>query len=107
MPDKSTPYAISLVLHQTDKPIGWRIHLHPNGPETGYPLTVKQAETLAREVTTIVGIDDQDSQTMTPYQVVRSGTDTLRNILEAELADAEAKAATIANLRTLRAELDS
>jgi len=101
-----TPYAISLVLHQDDKP-GWRVHLTPNGPDGGYPVSIKEAEELARSATDITNSATQDDTVATPYQVVRNGTTILRTALETELADAETKAASIAALRRSLAEMDS
>jgi hypothetical protein len=101
-----TPYAVSLVLHQDDKP-GWRIHLNPNGVDGGYPVSIKEAEELARSATDITGSATDDNTTITPYMVVRNGTTALRATLEGELADAEAKAANIATLRRSLAEIES
>jgi hypothetical protein len=101
-----TPHAISLVLHQDDKP-GWRIHLNPNGVDGGYPVSIKEAEELARTATDILSasIPVTDDKGVTPFQIVRNGTTALRATLEGELSDAEAKAANIATLRRTLAEM--
>jgi hypothetical protein len=102
----SIPHAISLVLHQDDKP-GWRIHLNPNGIDDGYPISIKEAEEFARSATDIMDISGSENETITtPFMIVRNGTTILRNALEKELADAEAKAANIASLRRSLAEMD-
>jgi hypothetical protein len=107
MPATATPYAISLVLHQDDKP-GWRIHITPNGVDGGYPVSIKHAEELARTATDIVGSAPAGTDSdMTPYMIVRNGTTVLRDALEKELEDAEAKAANIASLRRSLAEMDN
>lgn len=101
-----TPFAISLVLHQEDK-AGWRIHLTPNSPQGGYPVTIKQAEDIARAITDLLStVIPVDSEPTTPFMVVRNGTTALRSTLERELADAEAKAANIASLRRTLAEMN-
>lgn len=105
MPTGQTPYAISLVLHQDDSP-GWRIHLNPNGVDGGYPVSIKEAEALARAATDTMDISGFGGDTVTtPYIIVRNGTTVLRAALENELADAEAKAANIASLRRTLAEM--
>ena len=106
MSDKAVPYALSLVLHRDGGP-GWRIHLNPNGVEGGHPVSIKQAEELARTATDILSTVTQDETITTPFMVVRNGTITLRTLLEGELADAEAKAARIATLRRALAEMDN
>ena len=105
MSNSPTPYAVSLVLHQDDKP-GWRIHLTPGGADGGHPVSIKEAEELARSETDIFDTTTQDDTAMTPYMVVRNGTTVLRTTLENELADAEAKAASIATLRRSLAEME-
>lgn len=101
-----TPYAISIVLHQEQK-AGWRIHLTPNSSQEGYPLTIKQAEDVARAITDLLSaVIPVDSEPTTPFMVVRNGTTTLRATLERELADAEAKAANIAALRRTLQEMN-
>jgi hypothetical protein len=102
----STPYAISLVLHQDNKP-GWRVHLNPNGADGGYPISIKEAEELARTATDILNSVIAESDAVTPYMIVRNGTTALRSTLEGELADAESKAAMIAGLRRTLAEIES
>jgi hypothetical protein len=92
------------VLHQGDKP-GWRIHLTPNGVDGGHPISIKEAEELARTATDIVDTVTQDDTATTPYMIVRNGTTVLRDALEKELADAEMKAASIAALRRSLAEM--
>lgn len=100
-----TPFAISIVLHQ-DQQTGWRIHLTPNSPQPGYPLTIKQAEDVARSITDILAtVIPVETEPTTPFMVVRNGTTALRSTLERELADAEAKAANIAALRRSLAEM--
>lgn len=98
----STPYAISLVLHQDDR-LGWRVYLTPHGIDGGHPVSIKQAEELARTATNIIDTPTQDA---TPYMIVRNGTTVLRQALEEELAEAEAKAANIASLRRALAEMN-
>lgn len=105
MPATTTPYAISLVLHQDDQP-GWRVHLTPDSPQGGYPVTIKQAEEIARAITDILStVINVETEPTTPFMVVRNGTTVLRTALEQELADAEAKAANIASLRRALAEM--
>jgi hypothetical protein len=100
-----TPHAISLVLHQDDKP-GWRIHLNPGGVDGGHPISIKEAEEFARSATDIMDISGPGSDTITtPFMIVRNGTTALRATLEGELSDAEAKAANIAALRRTLAEM--
>lgn len=100
-----TPHAISLVLHQDDK-LGWRVHLTPSAPAGGYPISIKQAEEIARATTDILaGVISVETEPTTPFMVVRNGTTVLRAALEQELADAEAKAANIASLRRALAEM--
>jgi siroheme synthase len=99
-----TPYAISLVLHQDQTP-GWRVHLNPDGVEGGHPVSIKQAEDLARAATDIIDTVTQDDAVTTPYMVVRNGTTALRSTLEGELKDAEEKAANIAALRRTLGEM--
>ena len=106
MSDKAVPFAVSLVLHQNDAPIGWRMHLMPGGPQEGHPISIGQAEEFARAATEILAAITQDEKAVTPYQVVRTGTTSLRGLLEAKLAEAESQAANIANLRRTLAELD-
>lgn len=103
MPSPS-PYAVSLVLHQDQTP-GWRIHLHPNGVDGGYPISIKQAEDLSRAATDALDIVTQDDTITTPYMIVHNGTVALRSVLESELTDAESKAANIASLRRSLAEM--
>lgn len=100
-----TPYAISLVLHQDGERLGWRVHLTPNGPEGGYPISIQQAEELARVATDVLSASVQDESATTPFMVVRNGTTVLRGALESELADAEAKAANIGALRRALSEM--
>lgn len=102
----SSPFAISLVLHQSDNP-GWRVHLTPGGPDGGHPISIKEAEELARSATDITGSATDDATVTTPYEIVRNGTTVLRDALEKELADAEAKAASIAALRRSLAEMEN
>ena len=102
--DKPVPYAISLVLHQDGTP-GWRIHLHPNGNDGGYPVSIKEAEELARGATEILAADIQDSEAVTPFQIVRNGTTVLRQTLQRELEVAEARAASIPHLRRTLGEM--
>jgi hypothetical protein len=100
-----TPYAISLVLHQDDRP-GWRVHLTPDSPQGGYSVAIKQAEEIARAITDILVTEiPVETEPITPFMVVRNGTTVLRAALEQELADAEAKAANIASLRRALAEM--
>lgn len=106
MPNTPTPHAISLVLHQDNHP-GWRVHLTPNGVEGGHPVSIKQAEDIARAATDVIDTITQDDTATTPYMIVRNGTTILRAALEGELADAEAKAANIANLRRALAEINA
>ncbi len=103
MPTAPTPYAISLVLHQDDKP-GWRVHLTPNGIDGGHSVSIREAEELARSATDITS--SEDDTITTPYMIVRNGTTVLRTALEKELTDAEAKAASIAALRRSLAEME-
>jgi siroheme synthase len=78
----------------------------PNGIDGGYPVSIKQAEELARTATDIIDIAaTQDDSVTTPYMIVRNGTTVLRDALEKELADSEAKAANIASLRRSLAEM--
>lgn len=105
MPATPNPYAISLVLHQDDR-LGWRVHVTPNGVDGGHPVSIKQAEELARTATDIIDTATQDDTVTTPYMIVRNGTTVLRDALEKELADAEIKAANIASLRRSLAEMD-
>jgi hypothetical protein len=101
---KLTPYAISLVLHQDGSP-GWRIHLHPNGNEKGYPVSIKEAEELARAATEILNTVTQDDKAVTPFMIVRNGTTVLRDTYKAALEEAEAKAANIPHLRRALGEM--
>jgi len=83
MSNSLTTYAMSLVLHQDDKP-GWRIHLNPDGVDGGYPLSIKEAEELARSATDVMDIAGPGSDTViTPYMVVRNGTTVLRQTYKA------------------------
>lgn len=101
-----TPYAISLVLHQEGR-LGWRIHVAPNGVDGGHPISIKEAEEFARSATDLMDISGPGGESVTtPYMIVRNGTTVLRDALENELADAEAKAANIASLRRSLAEMD-
>jgi hypothetical protein len=100
------PYAISLVLHQDDQ-LGWRVHLNPNGIDGGLPITIKQAETIARAATDVLDTVTQDDNAVTPFMVVRNGTTVLRQALQQELDAAEAKAASIPHLRRALGEMDS
>lgn len=104
MPESPTPYAISLVLHQ-DGPPGWRVHLHPNGTDGGSPISIKEAEEIARAATDVLDTVTQDDQAVTPFQVVRNGTTVLRETLKRELEVAEAKAASIPHLRRTLGEM--
>ena len=97
---------MSLVLHQNDAPVGWRIHITPGGPQEGYPVTIKQAENFARAATEIIDTVTQDDRAVTPFQIVRNGTTALKTILEAQLSAAEAQAASIASLRRTLSELE-
>jgi hypothetical protein len=106
MSDRPTPYAISLVLHQDDQ-LGWRIHLNPDSPQAGYPITIKQAEEIARSITdTLATVIPVETEPTTPFMVVRNGTTVLRQALQQELDAAEAKAASIPHLRRALGELD-
>jgi hypothetical protein len=98
--EQPTPYAISLVLHQGEKP-GWRVHTAPSSDPDGYPVTIKQAEVLARAATDVTAGAD-----VTPFEVVRQGTVEMRGTVTRELAEAEAKASTIKDLRTTLAEME-
>lgn len=104
MPDK-TPYAISLVLHQDGTP-GWRVHLHPNGPEGGNPVSIKEAEEIARAATDVLDTVTQDDSVVTPFMIVRNGTTVLRETYKRALEEAEAKAANIPHLRRALGEMD-
>jgi len=104
--DKPVPYAISLVLHQDATP-GWRIHLHPNGNDGGSPISIKEAEEIARVATSVLDTVTQDDKAVTPFQIVRSGTTVLRQTLQRELEVAEARAASIPHLRRTLGEIDS
>ncbi len=104
MPDKPIPYAISLVLHQEGTP-GWRVHLHPGGNESGYPISIKEAEELARAATDVLDTVTQDDTTATPFMIVRNGTTVLRDTLKRELELAEARAASIPHLRRALGEM--
>ncbi len=104
MPE-SVPYAISLVLHQDGTP-GWRIHLHPNGTDGGNPISIKEAEEIARAATDVLDTVTQDDKTVTPFQIVRNGTILLRQTLQRELELAEAKAASIPHLRRTLGEME-
>ena len=106
MPDtKPTPYAITLVLHQEASP-GWRVHLHPGGNEGGYPISIKEAEELARAATDILDTVTQDDTSTTPFMIVRNGTTVLRETLKHELEVAEARAASIPHLRRALGEME-
>ena len=94
------------MLHQDDKR-GWYLHLTPTGIDGGHPISIKEAEELARTATDILSAVIQDDNATTPYMIVRNGTTALRAALESELADAEAKAANIATLRRTLAEIES
>lgn len=102
--DKPVPYAISLVLHQDATP-GWRIHLHPNGPEGGHPVSIKEAEEIARAATTVLDTGTQGDHAVTPFMIVRNGTTALRQTLQRELELAEARAASIPHLRRTLGEM--
>lgn len=104
MPDK-TPYAISLVLHQDARP-GWRVHLHPNGDESGTPISIKEAEEIARAATDVLDTVTQDDNAVTPFMIVRNGTTVLRETFERALEEAEAKAANIPHLRRALGEME-
>lgn len=104
MSSLKTPYAISIVLHQDQKP-GWRIHLNPEDDIGGHAISIKQAEELARIATDILSPVQNDTR-MTPFMVIRNGTTALRSTLENELAEAEAKAANIASLRKSLSEIN-
>jgi hypothetical protein len=99
--EQPTPYVVSLVLHQGEKP-GWRVHTAPSSDPDGYPVTIKHAEELARAATDVVSGAD-----VTPFEVVRQGTVAMRQTVTRELAEAEAKAAGIAALRRTLAEIES
>src|SRR5208282_6338247 len=97
MPEERTaPHAISLVLRDN----GWRIYLTPNGNEDGYPVSIKEAEELARAATEILSTSVliTDDKSATPFMVVRNGTNVLRQMLQRELEVAEARAASIPHL---------
>lgn len=102
--DKAVPYAISLVLHQDGSP-GWRVHLHPNGPDGGHPISIKEAEEIARVATSVLDTVTQDDKSVTPFQIVRNGTTALRQTLQRELEIAEARAASIPHLRRSLGEM--
>jgi len=85
------------------RPNGWRVYVSPNaeGESEGEAVTIAQAEEIARVATEATGADKQ----VTPFMVVRNGTQQLRGTLEAALADAESKAASIAGLRKALGEI--
>jgi hypothetical protein len=100
LPESAIPtYAVSLVL----RPGGWRVFVSPSpeGESEGEPVTIAQAEEIARAVTEATGADKQ----VTPYMVVRNGTTQLRSSLEAALAEAESKAQSIPGLRRALGEI--
>lgn len=105
MPEKPTPYAITLVLHQEESP-GWRVHLHPGGTEGGTPVSIKEAEEIARAATDVLDTVTQDDSAVTPFMIVREGTAVLRQTYKAALEEAEAKAANIPHLRRALGEMD-
>ena len=102
--EKPVPYAISLVLHQDGSP-GWRVHLHPNGPDGGHPISIKEAEEIARVATSVLDTVTQDDKSVTPFMIVRNGTTVLRETYKRALEEAEAKAANIPHLRRALGEM--
>lgn len=101
MSDQPTPYAISLVLHQDEKP-GWRIHTSPTTAPEGHHVSIAEAEAFARAATDLTDVEAE----VTPFAVVRNGTTQLRDSLERALAEAETKAATIPGLRRALGEME-
>lgn len=104
--DRTVPFAISLVLREN----GWRIYLTGGSPNAnggdGYPVSIKEAEEIARAATAILDTVTQDDQATTPFQIVRNGTNALRETLKRQLEVAEARAASIPHLRRSLGEID-
>jgi hypothetical protein len=103
MSDKPTPYAISLVLHRGVNP-GWRVHTAPVSAPEGVPVSIKEAEAFARTAGDIAGYGEE---TPTPFEVVRDGTTEYRAEVEAQLSEAETRAATIPALRRALKDFES
>lgn len=100
--ERTVPHAISLVLRDN----GWRVYLTPGGNQEGHPVSIKEAEEIARAATAVLDTVTQDDQAVTPFQIVRNGTTVLRQTLQRELEIAEARAASIPHLRRSLGEME-
>lgn len=98
MEQQAQIYAIVLSLRGGS----WRVNLNPGGAEGGIPITVAQAESIAKVIGDNIGVDQQPSA----FEIVRSGTATLKEALKRQLEEAETKAASVAGLRRALQEIE-